>query len=80
MANQHFTREQILKLAVGDMLLVGGRSTSRVTRIYARGISDKGNAYVCFYREFGPHSQISGSLVEGGQSEFYTYQMLRGDA
>jgi hypothetical protein len=75
------TREEILSLDVGTLLrhtldtahgkaLLGARygAPRAITRIFAQGISDSNKAYVCFYTEFGPNSEISGSITEGSES------------
>jgi len=58
------TREQVESLKVGDLAL-GCFGESRVTRIFGAGDDIKGRAYVCFYVENGPGSEISGSYKEG---------------
>lgn len=37
----------------------------RVTSVHARGDNICGQAFVCFYTEHGPGSQLSGSITEG---------------
>ncbi len=61
--------EHTLDTAYGNVLPGARYSAARtVVEIFARGISIKGTAYVCFYTDFGPNSRISGSIGEGEQS------------
>lgn len=58
------TREDVRGLKVGDLAPDCFGGMRAVTRIYAAGDDVKGKAYVCYYTEHGPTSQISGSLGE----------------
>lgn len=58
------TRQDILGLQVGDLAPNCFGTMSRVTRIYGRGDDIKGKAFVCYYTENGPHSEVSNSLKE----------------
>jgi hypothetical protein len=59
------TRSEIEALNEGDLAPDCFGHWRRVTRIYARGDDLNGRAYVCYYTEFGPTSNISNSLTEG---------------
>lgn len=59
------TRSEIEAIKEGDLALDCFGDRRRITRIYARGDDANGNAYVCYYTEFGPGSSISNSLKEG---------------
>ena len=76
------TRSEIQTLQIGDALentmdTVDGKAQPnarysqprKVVEIYGQGDNVNGEAYVCFYTEFGPNSRISGSLHEG--EEYY---------
>jgi hypothetical protein len=72
------TREEVINLEAGDRVehtldtahgeaLPNARYSAprEIVEIFARGISDKGHAYVCFYTEFGAGSRMSGTILEG---------------
>lgn len=64
------TRNEVLSLKVGDVVQFHINGTSwqprKVVEITAQRVSEyHGKAFVCFYTEFGPTSQISGSCSEG---------------
>ena len=59
------SREDIESLQVGDIAPYCF-GNARVTRIYARGICQANNrAYVLYYVEQGPNSQMSAEATEG---------------
>ena len=59
------SRENIENLKVGDMAPDPFGKESRVTRIYSQGKLTKNNlAFVLYYVEFGPHSEMSMDMVE----------------
>jgi hypothetical protein len=59
------TREDVEGLREGDLAPNCWGRMATITRIFARGKDRSGLAYVCYYTENGPGSEISGSLKEG---------------
>lgn len=63
------TREQIENLSLGDRVIRKhmGRNPDgeTVVEIFAKGVSDFGNAYACFYTQWSEGSRMSGSVMEG---------------
>ena len=86
------TRQQILDLKIGDKLqdtldlepftglkarpgAIYGKPR-KVLEIFARGFNVKGEAYVCFYTEFGTSGgRMSGSASEGEEM----YRLAEGE-
>lgn len=59
------SRKDINSLAVGDQAPDPFGRESEVTRIYSQGKTDReGRAFVLYYVQFGPQSEISMGLVE----------------
>lgn len=60
------TRDDVERLAVGDLALDCFGKWSTVTEVFARGVDDRGRAFVCYYTRFGENNgAISGSMKEG---------------
>jgi len=59
------TADDCLEMKVGDQALDAFGNLATVNEIFARGISDKGRAYVCYYTDTGSGGRVSNSIMAG---------------